>query len=153
MSYGPNDPRRLGPTTHGMCYTPEYHCWKAMKSRCSNPNIPAYKNYGGRGISVCAWWLHSFENFYADMGPRPDSHSIERIDNDGNYEPSNCIWADRATQSKNQHHPVNETTCSNGHPLDITITARPNRGAGTERVCRTCNKNRQARYRVKRRAA
>ncbi len=72
---------------HGMSSTPEYEAWKLMIQRCENPNNPRYKDYGGRDISVCERW-HEFENFYIDMGPRPNGKSLDRWpDNDGNYEP------------------------------------------------------------------
>jgi hypothetical protein len=89
--------------THGLRHIPEYHVWAAMKQRCTNPNNKIYKHYGARGIKVCDRWLNSFEAFITDMGRRPtDAHSIERVNNDGNYEPSNCIWATRAVQAKNK---------------------------------------------------
>jgi len=88
--------------THGMSGASEYNIWRTMIARCRNPNHIRYAIYGGRGIKVCERW-QSFENFYADMGPRPSpGHSIERGNNDGDYEPGNCRWADRFDQGRNK---------------------------------------------------
>lgn len=81
----------------------EYRAWQAMKNRCRNPNVANYPRYGGRGISVCDAWSEGFEAFLADVGPRPsDSHSLGRIDNDGNYEPSNVRWELPNEQANNK---------------------------------------------------
>lgn len=89
--------------THGLSYTAENKAWRNMKSRCYNPKTPGWKDYGGRGISVCAEWRNSFEAFYRDMGPRPSpQHSVDRWPNvNGNYEPSNCRWATQQEQRRN----------------------------------------------------
>jgi hypothetical protein len=88
---------------HGLRKTPEYEIWRAMKQRCLNPKHKSWKNYGGRGIKICDRWLNSVENFFEDMGKRPNSdYSIDRINNDGNYEPSNCKWATPTEQNNNR---------------------------------------------------
>lgn len=80
----------------------EYRCWVEIKRRCYDPTRPAWKYYGGRGITVCERWRASFGAFLADMGPKPSPDlSIDRIDNDGNYEPGNCRWATHLQQRHN----------------------------------------------------
>lgn len=91
-----------------MAATPTYLTWTSMLARCNNAKIRAYPDYGGRGISVCERW-RDFANFLADMGERPRGHSLDRINNDGNYEPGNCRWATRATQNNNSRHNVTLT--------------------------------------------
>lgn len=84
---------------------PIYTVYHSMKERCRNKNNPLFHRYGGRGISVCSRWLEhgtGFKNFLSDMGERPQGFTLERINNDGNYEPSNCKWASRKEQQRNQ---------------------------------------------------
>lgn len=84
-------------------YKPEYYTWGAIKQRCTNPKHYNYKNYGGRGITMCKEWFDSFDAFYRDMGDRPSNkHSIERINNEKGYEPSNCKWATKYEQQNNR---------------------------------------------------
>lgn len=88
-------------TKHSHFGTPTYQSWGSMIQRCTNPNTRAYKNYGGRGITVCSDWL-DFTVFLRDMGERPIGMSLDRIDPDGDYTPDNCRWASAATQARNQ---------------------------------------------------
>lgn len=82
----------------------EYSTWRAMFTRCTNPSATGYEHYGGRGIRITSRWLgeHGFEHFLSDMGPRPANTSLDRVDNDGNYEPGNCRWATPKEQARNQ---------------------------------------------------
>lgn len=91
----------LANKTHGMTGTRTHEIWRGMIKRCTQKNRKDYKYYGGRGISVCARWL-TFDAFFADMGEAPAGMSIERKNNDGNYEPSNCCWATQSQQVKNK---------------------------------------------------
>jgi len=87
--------------THRKTGTSTYKSWKAMFQRYKNSNKKGFKNYGGRGITVCERW-HKFENFLANMGERPEGLTLERINNDGNYEPGNCKWATYKEQNNNR---------------------------------------------------
>lgn len=96
--------------THGhcprACASGEYKSWSAMLGRCYRARNHSYKHYGGRGITVCPRWRDSFESFLADMGTRPDGTTLDRINNDGNYEPSNCRWATATVQQNNRGNNV-----------------------------------------------
>ena len=95
----------LAKKSNGLTNSAEHRCWAMMKNRCYNPKYSLYYRYGGRGISVCDRWLNSFLAFYEDVGVRPSTkHSIDRINNEGNYEPGNVRWATRLEQSRNRSH-------------------------------------------------
>lgn len=100
---------RIDNTKHGMYNTRTYHTWEGMKQRCLNPNATRFTEYGAKGITVCERWK-SFENFFEDMGYRPEGKTLDRINPFGNYEPSNCRWATPYEQQHNQrrHRVVTE---------------------------------------------
>lgn len=83
--------------------TTEYRVWRSMRNRCQNPANQKFKDYGGRGVSVCERW-HDFRNFLADMGKRPEGTEIDRIDNNGNYEPGNCRWTTKSSNNRNRRN-------------------------------------------------
>ena len=96
-------------TKHGLCHTSVAHTWYGMRQRCNNKRHHAYKNYGGRGISVCPQWEKSFEAFYEYVSALPhygeEGRTLDRINNDGNYEPGNVRWATKKEQSMNRRKP------------------------------------------------
>lgn len=127
---------------HGMYRTPTYRSWRAMLSRCENPNATGYGRYGGRGITVCDRWRADFTAFLADMGERPSiDHSIDRIDTDGNYEPSNCRWATRSEQQQNKRRYTHGDQCKRGHVYAVDGVYLNRNGA---RQCKPCALQRAA---------
>ncbi len=116
----------FGTPYHNMSRTSTYKSWQAMRQRCENPRYHYFETYGGRGIKVCERW-QSFENFLADMGEKPSrSHSIERTNNNGNYEPDNCCWATKKEQSRNTRTNRIVTAFGRTEPLVCFIEGGPN---------------------------
>ena len=107
---------------HGHSKTRTYRIWCGMKTRCTNPNTEAFKDYGARGIFVCPAWLDDFTRFYADMGEAPASATLERQDNSRGYEPSNCRWATRTEQGRNKR--TNRLLTINGESLPLSVWAQ-----------------------------
>lgn len=117
--------RRINAVTHGLCYTSEYHILNNIIQRCTNPKSNRYKDYGGRGITVFQGWdsLDKFSAFIAHVGRRPSpAHSIDRIDNNGHYEPGNVRWATKKEQTRNTSRNVWLTI--NGEQLCLTDSAK-----------------------------
>ena len=109
-------------TKHSMCDSKTYRSWQSMKDRCYNVNHQAYKNYGGRNITVCDRWKDSFENFYKDMGDRPEGKTLDRIKINGNYESVNCRWSTIEVQANNMR--TNNFLICNGIKLTLSQWAR-----------------------------
>ena len=105
--------------THGLSGSPTFRVWCEMRRRCSDPKRNNYARYGGRGISVCPAWLGVgwFLNFLADMGERPPGHSLDRVDNDGDYTPDNCRWATLEQQGRNKRNSTALTFAGETHTL------------------------------------
>lgn len=144
--HGPANPRWNGaPESHAL-----YSTWKGMKERCSNPNHIRYAEYGGRGITVCERWRDNFWSFVADVGERPDGHTLDRVDNDRGYEPGNVRWATRSEQNANKRPGVPPTHCVNGHEFTDENTRVNGRG---DRACRACDRDRARIYRESRAAS
>ena len=116
---------RLTMTTH----KPTYSSWASMIQRCTNPNAGGYHRYGGRGIRVCERWRDSYAAFLADVGPRPPGRTLDRINNDGNYEPGNCRWATKSEQR-----------------INSTSGRKPRAGADTHTVCVRATDSERARW-------
>lgn len=125
---------------------PLYDTWRGMKERCFSPANKRYADYGGRGITVCDRWRDDFWAFVADMGERPDGHSLDRIDNDRGYEPGNVRWATASQQNYNQRARIPADQCVHGHDLTPENTRINQRG---DRTCRTCDRQRARTYRAR----
>ena len=110
---------------HGLRNTPEYKTWASIKTRCYNKNSENYKNYGSRGIMMCDRWLNSPVTFIEDMGKRPNSdYSIDRIDVNGNYEPSNCRWVSKSDQAINRRYKKGNLYCITKNYNKYTVQMR-----------------------------
>lgn len=111
--------------THGMSYSREYRIFDAMQARCARKSHVGYKNYGGRGVKVCDRWVNNFAQFIEDMGlPPSDKHTLDRIDSNGDYEPSNCKWSTMLEQQRNRRNTL--YIISDGKKMRLTEYAEDN---------------------------
>jgi hypothetical protein len=135
-----------------------YRTWICMKSRCNNPKQSSYSYYGGRGIKICPEWNDNFQNFLNDMGVRPKGKTLDRINNDGNYEPKNCRWATIKQQNTNRDNTncggrLKKTHCLHGHLYDSknTMICRSKKRKNSYRKCKTCDYAQQKKSKNKKR--
>lgn len=127
--------------TRGRSTSPEFRTWIAMRQRCGDPKHAKFKTYGARGICVCPIWQESFEQFLADMGPRPAGHTLDRLDNNGNYEPGNCRWATPKQQAENRAKSSFDTNSRKTHcPAGHAYAGKNVRVSLSGRKCRECER-------------
>ena len=146
------DDRAIRSSTHGQSKTRTYHIWQGMHARCSNPSIQRWKDYGGRGITVCPEW-NEFVNFLRDMGECPAGRSIDRFpNNDGNYEPGNCRWATASEQARNKRDRWGGK-CERGHVVagDNAVRVSNGKRGGIRTRCKICLRARQRDWERKKR--
>ncbi len=125
-------------TIHGKTRTTEFNTWQGMRARCLNKKTPAYYRYGGRGIIICAQWVNSFETFINDMGDKPrHCRGIDRIDNNGDYEPSNCRWATYKENTRNTR--ASKWWYINGIKFESSLDAATTLRVSTSTIARWCN--------------
>lgn len=137
--------------THGKSGSEIYRAWAHAIGRCHNKNDSMWKNYGGRGIKVCKEWRASFELFADHIGDKPSSlHTLDRINNDGNYEPGNVRWATRTQQANNKRNPPRKTHCKRGHIFDDVNTYWVYTDRGKHQSCRKCRKIAEDKRQIKR---
>ena len=121
---------------HSLSESPTYHSWESMKARCYLPSKRSYRWYGAKGIKVCGRW-HTFKNFLADMGIRPEGKTLDRLDGSKDYGPENCRWATPKEQAQTRSY-SRKAYCKRGHPMSgSNLYIRPDNG---ERQCRACKK-------------